>query len=548
MLQSKRFGKRLSSLVSVAAFGSGSRRNLSASILLFSAVCSVPTVAHALDVKISVKVSGTTVEVPVLQVTDAANVTPNVIPGPTDTICTAAPCTGTKGRLVTVSIPTGNYPPAPAQPLISVLAGAQGQAKVETNATTINASATITNTLNVVGSFRMLVPGELKIVVTSDFNLRPGTGTPPGTTLSNGGTWQALGKGASKCEKTTSTGPYQNSLCAISDNTVDSANYSNDCTLCRSYGFTDTGYVLRFDAATNGWTKPASGVVVKMQSDVTFRNVANTATKNEPIGGVLETTIPTGSLVENGRFYINLQQNELVPCEPFLEPCNNSEKKSSTLVFTGMAAQDQVNLPATSTDLGTSDQGVLLANVQKIEIPIDVQPIDPVPSNIQGYFLPGVNNDWGQSQGNVQVLALNTPPTEDAPGVDVCALDNPLAFLSVANSALVPYTSVNEYLVNNSCIGLRFQFDRGAINATIEGTTGPEKQTTCAGLPVAALIIRDAVQVQTTYDLAPEQPRKASYQVSDPESCSLDGVTVTCNVTVPIIGTQAIKCAVPAGG
>jgi hypothetical protein len=279
-----------------------------------------------------------------------------------------------------------------------------------------------------------------------------------------------------------------------------------------------------------------------------LRNVANTATKKEPIGGVLQTTIPAGSLVENGRFYINLQQNELVPCEPFLEPCNNSEKKSSTLVFTGMSAKDQVNLPATSTDLGTSDLGVLLANVQKIEVPIDVQPIDPVPSNVPGFFLPGVNNDWGQSQGNVQVLALSTPPTNDAPGVDVCALDNPSAFLSMANSALVPSANVNEYLVDNRCIGLRFQFDRGAINATIEGITEAEKQTTCAGLPVAALIIRDAVQVQTSYDLVPEQPRKASYAVSDPESCSLNGTTVTCNVTVPIIGTQAIKCAVPAGG
>ena len=534
MPQSKRFAKRLSSLVNVAGFGTRTRQKLSAFVLLILAVGGLPTAAHALNVEVFVN-GASVLRVPAV---------PNDVATPSSsaTICppnTIAPCTGTKGNLTTVAIPTNTY-----GGVLQVLAGAQGQAKVETNALTIGASATITNTLNVVGSFRMLVPGELKIVVTSDFNLRPGTTT----TLSGGGTWQALGRGASKCEKLTDTGPYQNSLCAISDNTVDSANSTNDCTLCRSYGFTDTGYVLRFDPATNGWTKPASGVVVKMQSDVTLRNVANTVTKNEPVGGVLQTTIPAGSLVENGRFYINLQQNELVPCEPFLEPCNNSEKKSSTLVFTGMSAKDQVNLPATSTDLGTSDLGVLLANVQKIEVPIDVQPIDPVPSNVPGFFLPGVNNDWGQSQGMVQVLALSTPPTNDAPGVDVCALDNPLAFLSMANSALVPSTNVNEYLVDNRCIGLRFQFDRGAINATIEGTTEAAKQTTCAGLPVAALIIRDAVQVQTSYDLVPEQPRKASYEVSDPESCSLNGATVTCNVTVPIIGTQAIKCAVPAGG
>src|SRR5688572_1333934 len=323
MPQSKRFGKRFSSFFSGAAFGTRSLQKLSAFVPLILAVGGLPTPAHALNVEFFVN-GASVLRVP------AANAIPNDVatPSPTATICppnTTAPCTGTKGNVTTVAIPSNTY-----GGVLQVLAGAQGQAKVETNALTINTSATITNSLNVVGSFRMLVPGELKIVVTSDFNLRSGTGTPPGTTLSNGGTWQALGKGASKCEKTTSTGPYQNSLCAISDTTLDSANSSNDCTLCRSYGFTDTGYVLRFNPATNGWTLPASDVIVRMSSDVTFRNVANTATKNEPIGGVLQTTIPTGSLVENGRFYINLQQNELVPCEPFLEPCNNSEKKSST--------------------------------------------------------------------------------------------------------------------------------------------------------------------------------------------------------------------------
>jgi hypothetical protein len=209
-----------------------------------------------------------------------------------------------------------------------------------------------------------------------------------------------------------------------------------------------------------------------------------------------------------------------------------------------MGAQDQVNLPATSTDLGTSDFGVLQAHLHKVEVPIDVQPIDPVCES-GGTCVPGTNNDWGQSQGNVQVLALSTP------AVDVCAIvpfdgNTPSGFLSVANSEFVPFTSVSAYLVNNRCIGLRFQFDRAAINATIEGTTASAKQATCAALPVAVLIIRDAVELQTTYTLAPEQPRKASYE-PDPQ-CTRDGTTVTCNVSAPVIGTQAIKCSVPAGG
>jgi hypothetical protein len=340
---------------------------------------------------------------------------------------------------------------------------------------------------------------------------------------------------------------------------VDSTNYSNDCTLCRSYGFTDTGYVLRKDLATGTWTKPASGVIVTMTSDVAFKNTANTATKTEPVGGALTTTIPTGSLAENGRFYINLQQNELVPCEPFLEPCANSEKKSSTIRFQNMQVNDQVNFPATSTDLATSDLGVLTAQLHKVEVPIDVQPIDPVPDpNHPGFFLPGTNNDWGQSQGSVQVLALSTPSTEEAgvvvPGVDVCSIvpfdgTTPLGFLSVAGSALVPFTSVNQYSVDGVCIGLRFQFDKGAILATIDGNTSAEKQETCAASPIATLILQEAVTLQTTYTLAPAQGsgRNASYEPGS-DDCAVDGTTVTCQVSAPITGSQFIKCAVPAGG
>jgi hypothetical protein len=495
------------------------------SILLFVGVGGVST-AHAVKVELWVN------NVLVHQTSDVAT------PSATQAICSLAPCTGANGKVISVGIASGTYGG------VQVLSGARGDAKIETNNTTIATSTTISNTVNVLGGFRMLVPGELKIVTSSDFTLRPGTTS----TLSGGGTFQALGRGATKCDKN-SAGTYVNSLCTISDITVDSTNYSNDCTLCRSYGFTDSGYVLRKDLATGTWTLPASGVIVTMTSAVDFKNAGNTATKTEPIGGALTTQIPAGSLAEQGRFYINLSQNELVPCEPYLEPCANSEKKSSTIRFQNMQVNDQVNLPATSTDLATSEFGVTTAELHKLEVPIDVQPIDPVPDpNNPGFFLPGVNNDWTQSEGNLHVLALRTPE------VDTCLIvpfdgNTPLAFLSVANSALVPFTQVSQYLVNDVCIGLRFQFDKSAINATIEGLTSAEKQLTCNDSPIAALIIQEGVEAQTTYALAPAQGsgRNASYAPGSDE-CTVNGSTVTCQVSVPVTGSQVIKCAVPAGG
>ena len=532
MPQSKRLGKLLSSLVSVAAFGTRSRQTLSALIVLVLGVGALPPAAHAL--KVQFFVNGALVH-------ETADVAP---PSRTELLCSVAPCTGANGKLVTIPIVPNTYGG------LQILAGAKGEAKIETNATTINTSATINNTLNVVGTFRMLVPGELRIVTSSDFNLRDGTTT----TLSGGGTWQALGRGASKCEKTTDTGPYQNSLCVISDNSVDSANSSNDCTLCRSYGYTDSGHVLRPQLVngSNIWQLPASGVQVTMTSDVQFKNSAGTVVRTEPLGAqgqIGPYTIPAGSVAENGRFYINLSQNELFPCEPFGEPCQNSERKSSTLKFTGMVANDQVVLPPTSTDVAGTELGFVQAQLERIEIPIDLQPIDPIPDpNNPGFFLPGTNNDSGQgnSQGNLQVLALNTPQ------VNTCLIvpfdgQTPSAKLSVAGSDLVPFTSVSQHLVNGVCIGLKFVFDRGAINDGIAGTTDAEKLQSCFAHPIATLLIDEAVTVQTGYSVVPARGgRPGSYQ-PDP-GCTLEGTQVTCEVSAQVIGSQFVRCATPAGG
>ena len=538
MPQSKRFGKRLSSLVNVTAFSTRSRQNVGAMSFLVLAVGGVPTAAQALDITFKVNNAPITI---------TGLVQPVNTPGTSEDICSLAPCTGSKGKVVTLNIPAGLYGAAPNQ--LQVLAGARAEAKIETNATKIGdssttiASTSIINTLNVVGTFRYVStgtpvnPGKIEIVVSSDFNLRSGTTT----TLNGGGTWQALGKGASKCEKTSSstTAPYQNSLCAISDTTVDSANYANDCTLCRSYNFTDTGYLLRFDSTTNAWTKAAEGAKVTMSSDVTFKNhpTTPTATRIEPIGGALSVGPIVGSLPDNGRFFITTQQNDLIPCEPFLEPCANTERKSTKLVFEGMQPNDQVNLPATSTDISSSDDGVLKGYMAKIEIPIDLQPIDPV-CDSAGFCVPGSNNDWGQSEGNVQVLALRTPQ------VDTCQIvpfdgQRPLAFLSLSSSPLEPAIDAQQHFVNGVCVGLKLRFDRSNINDVID-------QATCSASPIVTLIIHEAFEALTTYTLAPEQPRKASY---DPiPGCTREGDTVSCEVAIPVTGNQFIKCSVPAGG
>ena len=543
MPQSKRLGKLLNSLVSVAAFGTRSRQNLAASVLLFSAVASVPTVAHALDVKISVITGGT--ETVLVQTSVVAT------PGPADLICSAVPCTGVNGKLVTVPIPTGTYSIG-TTPVLSVLAGAKGEAKVETNATTINGSATINNILNVVGTFRMLVAGELKIVTSSDFNLRQGTTGQP-LNLASGGTWQSLGKGASKCEVTsTSLGKYVNSGCPISDSSVDgsaNANATSDCTICRSYGFTDSGLVLKQDPQTSAWTLPAGGVTVTMTSDVTFKNAAGAVVRTEPIGAPIVLPIPQPSgLPTDGKFVGSLSQNELVPCEPYGEPCANSERKSFTLRFTGMAAQTQVNLPATSTDLANTDFGVTQGQLAKIEIPIDIQPLDVVPDpNNPGFFLPGPNNDAGQgnSQGFLQVVALSTPD------VDMCAFvpfrdGTELARLSVAGSDSVPFTEASQYSVQGQCVGLKFTFDRGQINSTVDGETDAEKLQTCFAHPIATLLIDEGATVQTTYPVAPGGNRATGY-VPGPE-CTTAGTNVTCTMKVQVSGSQFVNCATPAGG
>src|SRR5688500_8268861 len=125
MPQSKHFRKQLSWLVNVVALGTRSRQKLSALIVLGLAAGALPSAAHALNVEFFVN-GNSVLRVP------AANASPNDVATPSSSaqICplnTVVPCTGTKGNVTTVAIPSNTY-----GGVLQVLAGAQGQAKVET--------------------------------------------------------------------------------------------------------------------------------------------------------------------------------------------------------------------------------------------------------------------------------------------------------------------------------------------------------------------------------------------------------------------------------
>jgi len=514
---------------------------LSASILLFLAVASAPTAAYALDVKIYV--NGNPVN----------GIPTNVVatPGVNDQICPVGqtvPCTLTKGKVVSLNIPAGTYSTSTQANALEIFTGARVEAKVETNNLTIATSASITTMLNVVGTYRMKVAGDLKIEVSSAFNLNPASTAP------DLGTWRAAGQGASKCALNNQTGKYDPcSTCTLPSATSFPSNWnSTNPTLCRSYGFTDTGYVHRFNSTSQQWDLPADGVIVTMNSEVTFKNTAGTTTVTKPVVQQLQMTIPPGSTYAAGKFY-STQASQIIPCEPFLEPCATTETKKNTVVFQAIAVNEQVYFPATGTDVGTTDFGVLQAKLHKVEIGIDVHPTDPVLDPSSGFYVAGPNADWNTDQeGNAWILALNTPATSESPEIDVCSFadfdgqGNPLARLSVANSAFQPFLSVHDFIVDGLCIGKRYQFDRGAVNATIVPSPGGTRKEACQKTPSAILIIDDAVTLTTSYSIDSKGNKEGTFE-GGPE-CEFKGGTVICTTSAQATGTAPVKCGPEQGG
>jgi hypothetical protein len=528
-------------------------RKLTLSILFLLIIAGVPPAADA--VQIQIKVNG------VVVFTSA----PVATPGNTATLCAAAPCTVT----ATTPIPAGTY-----GGVLNVLTGASATAKVTTNKTTIATSSSVTNSLNVIGTFKYtgaLVPGSIVFTTSNEFALKSGAWTTNSTTSTT--------NQASICKKNTS-GVYVAASCTLSSAKLN----DGTCTLCRAPGFTEEGYVTKPDPEDPlVGSVPAGGAIVNMTSSMIFKKTDLTTGATEQVGSMLSYTIPPTLTFEDAHFYVGTSSSELVPCEPLKTTgglafsCASNETKEGVIAFLNLPAQATVFLPATSTDFTTSDPGIL-AILLNTHIPIDFQPLSDVAFNPDKYgvgvggFEGGNNNDFNVgSSGTRQVVALSTPT------IDACAFEPfdltdpvnpiPLVFLSVAGSdptatiASDPVLDLKDFDGDTFCDGRVFHFSIPDIVATIptpnavdpNNPTPEELRAACIANPSATLIVADVTQVseyEITTATGKGGAKKATYSV--PPECTTETVggikVVTCTVNAELGGSQIIKCSVPAGG
>ena len=510
----------------------------------------VPTAAYAIDAQITAPASDGTVTVAVTFPGVATPAAGDPLILPDGTTCTQAPCS----MNVRTPIPDGNYPSGcdpltPGSCLLNVI-GAYAEATVQTNATTIGASTSISNVTNISGTFQYIgsFPGATIGITTNNRFALPS------------GVWTTVGKGGFKCKNFP---PYNPASCTLSSSTVQ----SGTCTLCRAFGYTDEGYITRPDPLDPNSNLPANGVTVTMTSNAIFEDTTGVQRRTEPIGGSLTYTVPDFSVnVEDGHFYLGSTQTENIACEPLKTAsgsaftCGNNETKTATLLFTNVQPNDLILLPATSTTVTASDPAVLQIYLQA-DMPIDVQPLDPVfDPNLYGGlggWKGGENNDFDvNSNGQKQVAVFSTP------NVDACAIQpydattvppTPLVFLSVAGSDLTPLISaLGQVLVTNpdlttTCIGQNFQFSIPDIAATIPGSTTAEKHDACLANPSATLFIANVTQVSGYSVTTTKGGKKSTYTVL-PECTKDKQGNVTCTVTGKVGGAQIINCSTPAGG
>jgi len=544
--------------------------------VLFLLIAGVPTAAYAINAQIYVNTTN------VLPVTaDVAT------PAATTILCGSLAVPPTPGPPCSVTVTTtiaDGYYPSTCNPLVTPntcllhVIGGFAEATVQTNATTIGASTSITTITNLGGTFRYIGPvvpttGATIVFVTSN------TFALPANVWSN--TSSTVLKGGFKCKKSSTTpvtyGP--GGTCSLSTSNVQ----SGSCTQCRSFGYTDEGYVTRPELDSDGnviGNLPAGDVAVTMTSDVIFQKAsATTTTKTEVVGGKITTggslsyTVPNSSNVEDGHFYLGNSQSENIPCEPLMsgtasaDLCASNETKRATLTFANVQPNDLMFLPATSTTVSASDPAVLQIFLQA-HMPIDVQPIDPSAqldppiTEPTGFFVGGENNDFNVgSSGERQVAVLSTPKVN---ACDLKAFDittdppTPLVFLSVAGSGFVPLISsdpildLKDFNGDAICDGRVFHFsipeivygfvaDDGTVVEGIPGSTVDAKRLACLANPVATLIIADVTQVFGYESGTTAKGKKKTYTVV-PE-CTKDKLgNVTCTVTAPVGGSQIVNC------
>ena len=510
--------------------------------------------------------------------------------------CSCSSSTGPCTVIVATPIPDGDYPPLcgtgsnPAC-VLNVIGGF-AEATVLINKNKIALSTSITTITNLGGTFRYIgsvSPATIVFETSNNFALPTGV-------------WTTASKGGFKCKKNTTTTKYDAAACSLSSCSIQgtcTGTTPNTCTLCRSFGYTDEGYVTRLDPADPNSNLPASGVTVTMNSDVIFKGTTSTSTDatidraKEAIGSgnllcpastpaCLTYTVPDTFNVEDGHFYLGSTQTENTPCEPLTVnlpnppgqttiafTCAAKETKKATVTFANVLPDDLIFLPATSTTVSASDPAVLQIYLQA-DLPIDVQPIDPsaqldppITGQPTGFFVGGENNDFNvNSMGTRHAVALSTP------SVNVCTLpafDNtdppdpkPLVFLSVAGSEFTPLVASGGPFLDPDgiCVGQVFDFDIPYIVETIPCSSADPtcvacngdracledaKRKTCLANPVATLIIADVTQVFGNYSVDPAKGKKKTYTVV-PE-CTKDSTgKVTCTVTAPVGGSQIVNC------
>jgi hypothetical protein len=491
----------------------------------------VPTAAYAINAAITVN------GLSVVTFPDAPT------PAAGTTLCSSAPCSVN----IRTPIPDGNYCDVTGTECLNVI-GAYAEATVQTNATTIGASTSISNVTNISGTFQYIgstSPTTIAIVTNNRFALPSGV-------------WTTVSKGGFKCKNFP---PYNPASCTLSSSTVQ----SGTCTLCRAFGYTDEGYITRPDPLDPSSNLPANGDTVTMTSNVIFEDTTGNQRRTEPIGGSLFYEVPEFSVnVEDGHFYLGSTQTENVACEPLKDAsgsaftCGNFETKTASLLFENMLPNDLILLPATSTTVTASDPAVLQIYLQA-DMPIDVQPLDEVfdPSLYGGLggWKGGENNDFDvNSNGTKQVAVFSTP------NVDACAIQPydltdplnpiPLVFLSVAGSDLTPLKSALGTLNDSTgtCIGQNFQFSIPDIVATMPlPPPGGTEQDVCLANPSATLIIANVTQVSGYSVNTTKGGKKSTYTVLP--NCTKDKQgNVTCTVTGTVGGAQIINCSTPAGG
>jgi hypothetical protein len=234
--------------------------------------------------------------------------------------------------------------------------------------------------------------------------------------------------------------------------------------------------------------------------------------------------------------------------------CHASERKTSRLTFANLQPNDLVSLPVTSTDVGAADPAILAINLQA-NMPIDVQPIDPVLNSDSetmnsNPIIGGANNDFNvNSTGKRQVLALNTYKSDGTTlNVDACAFAKEKVSLTVAGSnPPAPAESGAPYLASNgTCLGQIFTFDYSNITPRIPGD---DKQASCLANPTATLLV-SGVPLSSEYEVVAGKkgsPKKASYTPPDSANCTSEGGVVTCQINAEVGGSQVVRCCTSCG-